>query len=132
MSDALRFTADRATYIRTNAWLAAMAMAAAMAVLWAAGSPHAWTGAVAGLAGIAVRAWYLASEELAAVWRIEADILTGPGERRVPLGRIEAVRSFAGFVQIVTSDGDKHLIKYQADPAATVAAINAARAGGHT
>lgn len=121
-----RFTTDRGTYLRANAWLAAVAMSAAMAVLWLVGSPYIWTGAIAGLAGIAVRAWYVASEELAAVWEIEEDVLTGPGGRRVPLGRIASVGFLGSFVQIVTKDGDKHQIKYQADPAATVAAIETA------
>jgi len=125
---AQRFPADRGAYVRTNAWLAALAMAGAMAVLWAMGNAHVWTGAVAGLAAIALRAWYLASEELAAVWELEGGTLTGPGGRRVPLGQVETVRKMGSFVQLVTRGGDKHLIKYQADPDATVAAIERAAA----
>ena len=125
---ALRFTPDRGAYIRTNAWLAAAAMAAAMALLWAMGNAHVWTGAVAGLAAIGVRAWYLASEELAVVWEMDGAALTGPGGRRVALSQIETVRKMGSFVQLVTRTGDKHLIKYQADPDATVAAIERAAA----
>ena len=123
-----RFTADRSAYIRAHAWLAALAMAGAMGVLWAMGERHVWTGAVAGLGAIALRGWYLASEELAAAWEIEGDTLTGPGGRRVPLDRIETVRKMGSFVQVITKTGDKHLIKYQADPDATVAAIERAAA----
>jgi len=125
---AQRFTADRGAYVRTNAWLAAVAMGGAMAVLWAMGNAHVWTGAVAGLAAIGVRAWYLASEELAAVWELEGGTLTGPGGRQVPLNQVQTVRKMGSFVQVVTRGGDKHLIKYQADPGATAAAIERAAA----
>ena len=125
---ALRFPPDRGAYLRTNAWVAAAAMAGAMAVLWAMGYAHVWTGAVAGLAAIGVRAWYLASEELAVVWELEGGTLTGPGGRQVALSQIETVRKMGSFVQLVTRTGDKHLIKYQADPDATVAAIERAAA----
>ena len=126
----IRLAADRATYLRANAWLAAVAMAGAMAVLWLLGNPHVWTGAIAGLAGIGVRAWYLASEELAAVWQIDGDRLTGPRGQSLALAQIEALRRLGPMVQVVTSSGDKHLIKYQADPAATVAALRAAGVRG--
>ncbi|MEX0318934.1 MAG: hypothetical protein AB3N21_13320 [Ruegeria sp.] len=120
-----RFPADRQTYIRSYAWLAAGGMAAAMAVLWLVGNPHVWTGAPAGLAAVALRGWYLASEDLAVVWEITDDALTTTN-RRVPLNQIETVNTMGSFVQIVTRSGDKHLIKYQADPAATKAAIERA------
>ena len=58
------FHPDRATYWRDHAWLAAIAMVAGMGILWAMGNPHIWTGAVGGLAAIAVRAGYVASDEL--------------------------------------------------------------------
>lgn len=122
-----QFTADRSAYIRNHAWLAALGMAGAMAILWLMGSPHIWTGALAGLAAIVIRGWYLASEELNVVWQIDGTHLTGPAERSIPLSQIEAVRSMGSFVQVITRSGDKHLIKYQADPAATIAAIERAR-----
>ena len=122
-----RFTADRAAYIRNHTWLAALGMGAAMAILWVMNSPHIWTGAPAGLAAIALRGWYLASEELNVVWQIDGNTLTGPSERNIPLNQVETVRSMGSFVQVITRDGDKHLIKYQADPAATIAAIERAR-----
>lgn len=131
MTDPTRFTPDRATYIRTNLWLAAAAMAGAMAVLWAMGEAHIWTGAIGGLAAIALRGWYLADEELAAEWRIDGDRLIGPAGRLVPLGQIEKVRSLGPAVQVIATGGAKHLIKHQADPARTVAQIQAAVARGH-
>ena len=97
-----------------------------MIILWLIGNPYVWTGAPAGLAA-GMRAWYLASEELTATWEMTDDTtLTGPGPRNVALNQIEAVNTMGSFVQIVTKGGDKHLIKYQADPAATKAAIERA------
>ena len=68
----MTFSPDRGTYIRTNAWLAAVAMAGAMIVLWLIGNPYPWTGAPAGLAAVGIRAWYMASEELVATWTMTA------------------------------------------------------------
>ena len=123
-----RFVADRHAYTRSHAWLAAFGLGGAMLVLWLIGNPYVWTGAPAGLAAIGIRAWYLASEELVASWQISGTNLTGPGARNVPLNQIEAVKVLGSFVQIVTKSGDKHLIKYQADPTATKAAIERAMA----
>jgi hypothetical protein len=134
------FRADRGAYVRTNAWLAVAAMAGGMAVLWAIGNPHVWTGAIGGLTAIALRGWYVASEELALHWTLTETHLDGPPRRpmddaaaaapawRVPLARIAAVRPMGSFVQIVTDAGDKHLIKYLDDPAAVAARIDVARA----
>lgn len=122
------FMPDRATYYRAHAWMAALAMAGGMAILWAMGNPHVWTGAVGGLAAIALRAFYLASEELDARWVLTAETLTGPGERRISLRDIARLNTLGSAVQAVTRAGDKHLIKYQADPVATRAAIARAMA----
>jgi dihydroorotase len=65
-----RFRGDSGTYWREHAWLAAIAMAAGMAILWAMGNPHVWTGAIGGLAAIAVRALYLASDETRMEWHL--------------------------------------------------------------
>ncbi len=126
MADPVTFAPDKGAYLRTNAWLAAGAMAASMVVLWLVGNPYVWTGAPAGLAAVGLRAWYLASEELVATWEMSDTTLTGPGERTVPLNQIAAVNVMGSFVQIVTKGGDKHLIKYQADPVATKATIERA------
>lgn len=126
MADPVTFSPDKGAYIRTNTWLAAAAMAGAMLVLWLIGNPYVWTGAPAGLAAIGLRAWYLASEELTTAWEMTDTTLTGPGPRKVALNQIEAVKTMGSFVQIVTKGGDKHLIKYQADPTATKAAIERA------
>jgi len=123
-----RFRGDRATYWREHAWLAAIAMAGGMAVLWALGNPHVWTGAIGGLMAIAVRALYLASDETKMEWHLTDTRLLGPGPRAIALENVAAVRSLFSAVQVVTVTGDKHLLKYQADPQAVIAEIDAARA----
>jgi hypothetical protein len=125
-----RFHPDRATYWRDHAWLAVAAMALGMAVLWALGNPHVWTGAVGGLAAIAVRAFYVASDEMQARWDLTDRRLLGPQTRAVRLAEIATVRRLGSAVQVVTQCGDKHLIKYQADGPATRARIERAMAGG--
>jgi len=110
------FTADRGTYYRDHAWLAAAAMALG-------------TGAVGGLAAVAVRALYVASDEMAVRWDLTDRRLLGPGTRAVPLAQIKAINTLGSAVQIVTHSGDKHLLKYQKDRAATRARIEAAKAG---
>lgn len=124
------FRADRGTYIRDHVWLAALAMAIGMGVLWLIGNPHVWTGAIGGLAAIAVRGSYLASEELAVRWDLTDRRLLGPGGRKVDLARIDKVRTLASAVQIVTIEGDKHLVRYQARPGQTLRAIDRVRHGG--
>jgi len=99
-------------------------------VLWAMGNPHVWTGAVGGLAAVAVRAGYVASDELGARWDLTDRRLLGPQTRAVRLAEIATLRRLGSAVQVVTRAGDKHLIKYQADGAATRARIERAMAGG--
>ncbi|MGR3506057.1 MAG: hypothetical protein ACU0B7_09330 [Paracoccaceae bacterium] len=113
------FTPDRATYWRDHAKMAAAAMALGMVILWVMGNPHLWTGAVGGLAAIAIRAFYIASDELAARWDLTNRRLLGPGGRAVRLGEIAKLNRIGSAVQIVTHAGDKHLIKYQADGTTT-------------
>lgn len=122
------FRADRATYIRTHAAMAALAMGAGMMILWIMGNPYVWTGAIGGLAAVAVRGWYLMDEELAHEWDIVEGSLHGPAGRIVPLDQIAKLRAIGSAVQIITRAGDKHLIKFQPDPQATIDTIEAARA----
>jgi hypothetical protein len=120
------FRPDRATYWRDHAWLAAGAMALGMVVLWLMGNPHVWTGAVGGLAAIAVRAFYVASDELTARWDLTDRRLLGPQGRAVRLSEIVTVRGLGSAVQVVTATGDKHLVKYQPDRARIEARLRAA------
>ena len=122
------FTPDRATYIRDHAWMAAVAMALGMVILWLIGNPHIWTGAVGGLAAVVIRGGYVASDELAVRWDLTDHRLLGPGGRAVRLGEIAALNRLGSAVQIVTHAGDKHLIKYQQDGPTTRARIERAMA----
>lgn len=120
------FHPDRSAYWRDHAWLAAAAMGLGMATLWMIGNPHVWTGAVGGLAAIAVRGFYVASDELKARWDLTDRRLLGPQSRAARLSEIRTVRGIASAVQVITASGDKHLIKYQADRAGVAARLRAA------
>ncbi|NBD28738.1 MAG: hypothetical protein GVY31_01700 [Alphaproteobacteria bacterium] len=123
------FRADRMTYWRHMAWMAAVAMLAGMAVLWAIGNPHVWTGAVGGLAAIALRGWYVFSDEMGVRWDLTDRRLLGPAGRDIALRDIETARRLGSAVQVVTRGGDKHLIKYQADAAAVMAELQRVQGG---
>ncbi|SMP29621.1 hypothetical protein [Shimia sagamensis] len=126
------FQGDRSSYIRTNTWIAAGAMAVGMGILWAVGNPYVWTGAVGGLAAVVVRAGYLMSDELAVRWDLTNQRLLGPGGRAISHTNIAELNKLGSFVQVVTKNGDKHLIKYQTDPQATMAAIERVMNGATT
>lgn len=121
----LIFAPDRRTYIRTHLIMAAFAMAAGMAILLAFGNPHVWAGALGGLAAVSFRGWFLMDETLAETWTLTATALEGPGEQHVLLAQIDRLRVIGPAVQVVTKGGDKHLIKFQVDPRATIARIEA-------
>ncbi|MBO6883608.1 MAG: hypothetical protein JJ869_08510 [Marivita sp.] len=123
----IEFKPDMATYIRAHAVMTAFAMAAGMLILWVLDNPHIWTGAVGGLAAVALRGWYMADEIMDEVWTMTSSSLTGPYERKARLEDIVKLRTIAGSVQVITRSGDKHLIKYQPDPQAVIEQINAAR-----
>jgi hypothetical protein len=124
-----RFCADRAIYWRGNAWLAAIAMAIGMGALWVLGNPHIWTGAIGGLAAIAVRAGYLASEEMTQCWHLTDRRIIGPSGQSIPLSQIAQVNTLFTTVQIVTRGGDKHLIKHLPNTAESKSRLEAARNG---
>jgi hypothetical protein len=124
------FHPDRSTYWRDHAWMAALAMAGGMLILWMLGNAHVWTGAVGGLAAIAIRAWYVASDELAVRWDLTDRRLLGPAGRAIKLGDIDKLNVLGSAVQVVTRGGDKHLMKYQADRDATRTRIKSAMGNG--
>lgn len=123
------FRADLPTYWKSHAIMALIAGVVAGVALVYGGNPAPWVGPVAAVLAIGLRAAYLKSEVLAEEWRLTNRRLLGPGGRIAPLSSLKLARPFLGAVQLVMAGGDKHLIKYQADAGATVAAIMAAKAG---
>lgn len=121
------FTGDRKTYKRDMIQQAIFAAILGMVALWALGNPYLWTGAVGGLAAIALRGFYLSSDELKVRWDLTNRRLLGPGNKIAELGDITGMRPFMSAVQVVTSKGDKHLIKYQADRHGVIDHIEQAR-----
>lgn len=123
----ISLVADRAVYWRENMVMAVLAVMIGMGALWAIGNPHIWTGAVGGLAAIAVRAFYLASDELKTRWDLTNKRLLGPQGRVIRLENIAKLNTIFSAVQVVTISGDKHLIKYQTNREATIAHIQKAK-----
>ncbi len=126
----LEIRPDRATYWRDHAWMAAIAMAAGMAILFFMGNPHIWTGAFGGLFAIAVRAFYVASDELKVRWDLTNERLMGPQGRITRLSEIKELKTLGSAIQVITLSGDKHLLKYLSDREATRQAILRTKAGG--
>ncbi|SPF77558.1 hypothetical protein [Pseudoprimorskyibacter insulae] len=123
-----QFAPDRKTYLRSHLIMALAAMVVAYVALVLLGrGDEAWVGPIAAIAAIAFRGWFLMSEALAEVWSLTQTTLKGPYGKSVPLGQIAKTRSITGAVQVITHSGDKHLIKYQADPQAVIAQIEAAK-----
>jgi hypothetical protein len=121
---------DLAAFWRANGIMALALGVVAGAALVYQGNPDPWVGPVAAALAMGARAAYIRSEAMAEVWRLTNRRLLGPGGRIVPLSSLKLVRPFLGAVQLVTQAGDKHLIKYQADAVATVAAIDGVRVRG--
>ena len=121
------FRADRTAYWRSHLIMAVVLGTAAGLVLLGLGNPYPVAGPFGAVLAIGARAAYLASEALAETWRLTNRRLIGPSGRSIPLAQIRAARPFLGSVQITTTAGDRHLIRYQADPTATAARIEAPR-----
>lgn len=122
------FRADKGVYWRAHGVMAVAFMALTGFVLWLTDTPHIAIGSLGAVLAVGVRAAYLASEALGFVFTLTNQRLIFPGgERAVPLMSIETVRSFFGSVQIITASGDKHLLRYSADPSDVIAQITDAR-----
>lgn len=110
------FRADRATYIKAHVVLAVIGSVAITAVLLVIGNPYPWTGIVATVLALLVRGWFMMSEELGHVWVLDNDALSGPMGRKVLLDNIVQVRIIGSAVQVISTGGDKYLIKFLSDP----------------
>ncbi len=123
-----RFSGDKAVYIRVHIIMALSGAVLISGALMLAGNPDWWVGIVGSFAGIAMRGYYIADEQLGFVWGLTETHLKAPNERAIALSEITTVRSLLGSVQVITKDGDKFLIKYQAEPERVIAEINRAMA----
>lgn len=119
----LSITASRAAYNREHVVLFFIGAVLMYAVLWAIGNPFPWTGIVGSAFAIFVRWIYVASEAMDVVWTLTGKRLSGPSERSIPLSSIKDARTLFSAVQVITHSGDKYMLKYLADPAATVVVI---------
>lgn len=120
------FVPDRRLYVRNNLIMAVLLGFVAGAALLIGGNPSPWVGPVAAVLAIGIRAAYVASDALAAEWRLTDRRLLGPAGRAVALADIATARPFFGDVQVVSRNGDKHLLKYLADAPGVIAAIETA------
>ena len=124
-----KWRADRATYVRDHVVVSVIgAVGTCLVLLWI-GHADWWVGLIAAPMAMAVRGFYLASEELALSWELTESEIRGSQGKRVALRDIEKVRSFGSSVQLVTRGGDKHLIKYLSDPASLRTRIEARISG---
>ena len=121
------FSADRLSYWRGHLILAVVLGAAAALILLWQGNPYPVAGPLGAAIAIGARAAYLASEALNETWRLTDRRLLGPGGRAIPRAQLQSARPFLGAVQVTTTTGDRHLVKYQADPAATASRIMGGR-----
>lgn len=123
------FRPDAGRYWTAHAVMALVGGVGAGLILMALGNPDPWVGPVAAVLAIGIRALYLRSEVMAEVWVLTDQRLTGPGGRIIALSSLAQAKPFLGAVVLVTQAGEKHQIKYQADPAAVQARILAALSG---
>jgi len=126
MAERMVFQGDKATFIRVQIVMAIIGAVLLTGGLYLVGNPDWWTGIVGSFAGIAMRGYYIADEQLGFKWVLTDSALLAPDERVIALNEIKAVRSLFGAVQVITDAGDKFLIKYQAAPEEVIAEIKAA------
>lgn len=118
-SIAAEFRADRLAYWRGHLIMAVvLGLVAGLFLMWQ-GNPYPVAGPFGAAIAIGARAAFLASEALTDVWRLTDLRLLGPGGRAIPLPQVKSARPFLGAVQVTTISGERHLIKYLANPAAT-------------
>ena len=119
---------DRGVYLRNTLILMAVFGVIAGGVLVAMGDPNPWVGPLAAILGLGARAWFLASEALAAEWRLTDRRLLGPAGQVIARADLAEARKVFGEVAVVTRAGEKFLIKYPADPEAVIATLRGGKA----
>jgi hypothetical protein len=112
------FRPDAQVYWRAHLVMAVLlGIGAGLVLMWLQ-NPYPVVGPVGAVMAIAARAAFVQSEAMAEVWRLTDRRLLGSGGRSIKLAQLLSARPFLGAVQVTTTTGDRHLIKYQADPAA--------------
>lgn len=111
-----RFTGDRGTYVKEHIMIAAIGSVLAVAVLMAMGDPNAWVGVVGAIAAVAVRGFYVASEQVGMTWTLTDRRLVSPAGVTIPRSEIANARVIISAAQVITKSGDKYMLKYQSNP----------------
>ena len=121
-----RYRGSKAVFIRVQLVMAIIGAVLITGGLVLAGNPDWWVGIVGSFAGIGMRGYYIADEQLAFEWVLTNRQLLAPNERAIGLNEIATVRHVLGSVQVITHQGDKFLIKYQSQPEHVIAEIKGA------
>jgi hypothetical protein len=112
------FRPDAQVYWRAHLVMAVLlGIGAGLVLLWLQ-NPYPVIGPVGATLAIAARAAFVQSEAMAEVWRLTDRRLLGPAGRAMTLAQLQDARPFLGAVQVTTTTGDRHLMKYLSDPAA--------------
>jgi hypothetical protein len=120
------FRPDHQAYWRAHLVMAVLlGIGAGLVLMWLQ-NPFPVMGPVGAVMAIAARAAFVQSEAMAEVWRLTDRRLLGPGGRAITLAQLQAARPFLGAVQVTTTTGDRHLLKYQSDPPAVAYLLLAA------
>jgi hypothetical protein len=112
------FRPDLQVYWRAHLVMAVILGTGAGLVLMWLQNPFPVMGPVGAVMAIAARAAFVQSEAMGEVWRLTDRRLLGPGGRAITLVQLQDAHAFLGAVQVTSTTGDRHLIKYQSDPAA--------------
>lgn len=121
------FSGNKTTYIKEHIMLAALGSVLAAGVLIWMGDPNYWVGPVGAVLAIAVRGFYVASEQIGMTWQLTDRRLITPAGMTVRRSDIENVRTIFSAAQVITRSGEKYMIKYQADPRGVGETIMSAR-----
>lgn len=112
------FRPDPQAYWRAHLIMAVLlGIAAGLMLMWLQ-NPYPVVGPVGAVLAIAARAAFVQSEAMAEVWRLTDRRLLGPGGRAIQLAHLLTAKPLLGAVQVTSTSGDRHLMKYLPDPSA--------------
>lgn len=123
------FRPDPRAYVRAQAVLALVATVAGVAATQLAQMPGPWAALVplALALAVVVRAAIGHAAAMAGRWRLTDRRLAGPGGVALLMVEVTEVSTSLGSVVVMTSVGERHMIRHLADAAAAVEAITRAR-----